>query len=83
MDGVVAPQFCVDCSAGGSIIDEQQAKWWQIKHRSLTAYMESGEDISVSERSHYITQIRAAELVMADFKIPFAAFEAELRIAAL
>ncbi len=29
MEGVVAPQFCVDCSAGGSIIDEQQAKWWQ------------------------------------------------------
>ena len=83
MDGVVAPQFCVDCSAGGSIIDEQQAKWWQKKHRSLTAYMAFGEDISVSERSHYITQIRAAELVMADFNIPFSAFEAELRTMAL
>ncbi|WP_445426038.1 hypothetical protein [Alishewanella sp. HL-SH06] len=83
MDGVVAPQFCVDCSAGGSIIDEQQAKWWQKKHRSLTAYMASGEDISVSERSHYITQIRAAELVMADFNIPFSAFEADLRTIAL
>ncbi|WP_083981887.1 hypothetical protein [Arsukibacterium ikkense] len=83
MDGVVAPQFCVDCSAGGSIIDEQQAKWWQKKHSSLTAYMASVEDISVSERSHYITQIRAAELVMTDFNIPFTAFEAELRTTAL
>lgn len=81
MDGLVMPQFCVDCSS--SIIDEQQAKWWQKKHRSLTAYMAFGEDISVSERSHYITQIRAAELVMADFNIPFSAFEAELRTMAL
>ena len=26
MDGVITPQFCVDCSSGSSIIDEQQAK---------------------------------------------------------
>ncbi len=80
MDGVVAPQFCVDCSSGSSIIDEQQAKWWQKKHRSLTAYMVSGEDISVSERSHYVTQIRAAEHVMKDFDMEFTPFEAELII---
>ena len=80
MEGVVAPQFCVECGSGGSIIDEQQAKWWQKKHRSLTTYMSSGEDISVSERSHYITQIRAAEAVMTDFGMPFEVFEAELRI---
>lgn len=29
MDGVVTPQFCVDCRSGSSIIDEQKAKWWQ------------------------------------------------------
>ncbi|MBF4254391.1 hypothetical protein EA007_26600, partial [Vibrio anguillarum] len=47
MNGVVAPQFCVDCGSSSSIIDEQQAKWWQKKHRSLVAYIESGEEISV------------------------------------
>ncbi|WP_220745232.1 hypothetical protein [Shewanella colwelliana] len=80
MDGVVAPQFCVDCSSGSSIIDEQQAKWWQKKHRSLVAYMESGEEISVSDHSHYVTQVRAAEKVMADFDMPFTPFEAELKV---
>lgn len=83
MDGVVTPQFCVDCGSGSSIIDEQQAKWWRKKHRSLVAYMESGEDISVSEQSHYITQIRAAEKVMADFDMPFTPFEPDLRVANL
>ncbi|GAD32468.1 conserved hypothetical protein [Photobacterium leiognathi lrivu.4.1] len=80
MDGVVAPQFCVDCSSGSSIIDEQQAKWWKRKHSSLVAYMGSGEDISVSEKSHYITQVRAAESVMRDFDMDFVPFEAELNI---
>ncbi|AJR07110.1 hypothetical protein C9J03_05320 [Photobacterium gaetbulicola] len=80
MDGVIAPQFCVDCDSGSSIIDEQQAKWWQKKHRSLSAYMALGEDISVTDRSHYITQIRAAENVMRDFGMAFTAFEAELTV---
>lgn len=80
MDGVVAPQFCVDCSSGSSIIDEQQAKWWQKKHRSLSAYMVTGDDIMVTDRSHYITQIRAAENVMRDFGMEFTPFEAELNI---
>ncbi|EMI4516310.1 hypothetical protein V6560_003880 [Vibrio parahaemolyticus] len=83
MDGVVAPQFCVDCGSGSSIIDEQQAKWWQKKHRSLVAYMASGEDISVSDHSHYITQVRAAEKVMDDFNIPFIPFEPNLKVANL
>lgn len=81
MDGVVAPQFCVDCNSGSSIIDEQQAKWWQRKHSSLVAYMESGEEISVSEQSHYITQVRAAEKVMADFGMLFTPFEPDLKVA--
>ncbi|MFV8453760.1 hypothetical protein ACNO5M_01510 [Vibrio owensii] len=81
MDGVVAPQFCVDCNSGSSIIDEQQARWWQRKHSSLTAYMnEDGSDITASERSHYITQVRAAEIVMRDFDMDFVPFEAELNI---
>ncbi|WP_421180256.1 hypothetical protein [Aeromonas enteropelogenes] len=80
MDGVIAPQFCVDCSSGSSIIDEQQAKWWKNKHLSLTAYMTSGENISISERSHYITQVRAAERVMKDFDIEFKPFEPELKV---
>ncbi|MCC4858835.1 hypothetical protein LMH78_23725 [Vibrio lentus] len=81
MDGVVMPQFCVDCSSASSIIDKEQARWWQKKHNSLVAYMKSDEDISVSERSHYITQVRAAELVMADFKLPFIPFEPDLKVA--
>ncbi|MFL9799271.1 hypothetical protein AB6C80_008560 [Vibrio cyclitrophicus] len=83
MDGVIAPQFCVDCDSGSSIIDEQQAKWWQKKHHSLSAYMALGEDISVTDRSHYITQIRAAENVMRDFDMPFTPFEPDLRAANL
>ncbi|MFA0630709.1 hypothetical protein AB4589_23545 [Vibrio sp. 10N.222.49.A3] len=81
MDGVVTPQFCVDCGSGSSIIDEQQAQWWQKKHRSLVTYMESGEEISVSEQSHYITQVRAAEKVMADFDMSFTPFEPDLKVA--
>jgi hypothetical protein len=83
MDGVVMPQFCVDCGSASSIIDKEQARWWQKKHNSLVAYMKSDEDISVSERSHYITQVRAAELVMADFKLPFIPFEPDLKVANL
>lgn len=80
MDGVVTPQFCVDCGSGSSIIDEQQAKWWQKKHSSLMAYMASGDDISVTDHSHYVTQIRAAEIVMSDFGITFIPFEPELKV---
>lgn len=81
MDGVVTPQFCVDCRSGSSIIDEQQAQWWKRKHSGLTAYMNAESDgIEVSERSHYITQVRAAEKVMRDFDIEFVPFEAELNI---
>lgn len=80
MDGVLAPQFCVDCKSGSSIIDEQQAKWWQKKHKSLVAFMRLDENMSVTERSHYITQIRAAENVMSDFDMEFMPFEAELKV---
>ncbi|WP_447830348.1 hypothetical protein [Aeromonas salmonicida] len=80
MDGVVTPQFCVDCGSGSSIIDKQQAKWWQKKHSSLIAYMASGDDISVTDHSHYVTQIRAAEKVMSDFSITFTPFEPELKV---
>ncbi|WP_135455843.1 hypothetical protein [Vibrio echinoideorum] len=80
MDGVISPQFCVDCSSGSSIIDEQQAKWWQKKHHSLTAYIAFDGDISVTDKSHYITQIRAAENVMRDFGMEYTAFEAELAV---
>ncbi|MGL4711382.1 MAG: hypothetical protein ACRCWP_02125, partial [Shewanella sp.] len=80
MDGVVTPQFCVDCGSGSSIIDKQQAKWWQKKHSSLIAYMVSGDDISVTDHSHYVTQIRAAENVMSDFGMIFTPFEPELKV---
>lgn len=80
MEGVVAPQFCVSCGSGSSIIDKKQASWWKKKHDSLVTYMKSCDELSVSERSHYITQVRAAESVMTDFDIPFTPFEPNLRV---
>lgn len=69
MDGVTNPAFCVDCSSGSSIIDEDNAKWWKQKHIALTAYLADKADVSPSVYSHCITQIRAAEIVMKDFGI--------------
>ncbi|TOM65765.1 hypothetical protein CGH72_21300 [Vibrio parahaemolyticus] len=83
MDGVVMPQFCVSCDSESSIIDKEQAKWWQKKHQSCVRYMELGEDISHTDRSHYITQIRAAESVMRDFDMPFTPFEHDIKVAEL
>lgn len=83
MDGVVMPQFCVECTSQGSIIDKDQALWWQKKHNSLVRYIGLAEDISVTEKSHYITQIRAAENVMEDFDMSFTPFEAELKVTQL
>lgn len=80
MDGIAMPQFCVNCHSGSSIIDEKQAKWWQKKHSSLICYMAIGDDISVTDKAHYITQIRAAENVMTDFDMVFTPFEAELKV---
>lgn len=83
MDGIVTPQFCVDCNGQGSIIDKDQALWWQKKHKSVVRYMELGEDISVTDKSHYITLIRASEKVMTDFNMAFTPFEPELRVVEL
>ena len=72
--------FALIVVSGSSIIDKVQAKWWQKKHSSLMAYMVSGDDISVTDHSHYITQIRAAEKVMSDFGLTFTPFEPELKV---
>ena len=61
------PAFCVDCSSGSIIIDEDNSKWWQNKHTQLTADFVNASDISSGDYSHLITQIRAAEIVMKDF----------------
>ncbi|MEZ9655614.1 hypothetical protein AB4277_13200 [Vibrio splendidus] len=71
MDGVTNPAFCVDCRSGSSIIDDTQAKWWKSQHQTLTNYLQDRPDVSPSEYAHCITQIRAAEIVMKDFKIPY------------
>ncbi|MDK9762972.1 hypothetical protein KI743_13250 [Vibrio sp. D420a] len=83
MDGVVNPAFCVDCSSGSSIIDEDNAKWWQKRHKALTTYLARDMDVSPSEYSHYITQIRAAEIVMKDFGMPFPAYEHPIEVVEL
>lgn len=80
MDGVVNPAFCVDCSSGSSIIDEENAKWWQTKHYELTAYLTVNPSVSISVYSHCITQIRAAELVMRDFGMPFVEYQHQVEV---
>lgn len=69
MDGVANPAFCVECSAGGSIIDGEQAQWWKKRHSALTTYLSEQADVSQGEYAHCITQIRAAERVMGDHKL--------------
>ncbi|MDI7263733.1 hypothetical protein QLY38_16305 [Cronobacter sakazakii] len=80
MDGVINPAFCVDCSSGSSIIDEENAKWWQTKHRELTAYLAVNTSVSISIYSHCITQIRAAELVMRDFGMSFVEYKHQVEV---
>ncbi|SKA57331.1 hypothetical protein [Photobacterium toruni] len=74
MDGIINPTFCIDCSSGSSIIDEDNAQWWQKKHLDLTKYLASNISVSPSIYSHCITQIRAAESVMTDFGIDFSVY---------
>lgn len=69
MDGVINPAFCVDCSGGGSVIDAEQALWWQRRHSALTAYLSEQANVSRGEYAHCITQIRAAEQVMRDHQL--------------
>ncbi|WP_222838357.1 hypothetical protein, partial [Cronobacter sakazakii] len=80
MDGVINPAFCVDCSSGSSIIDEENAKWWQTKRRELTAYLAVNTSVSISIYSHCITQIRAAELVMRDFGMSFVEYKHQVEV---
>jgi hypothetical protein len=83
MDGVANPAFCVDCSQGSSIIDEDCAKWWQQKHVSLSRYLTNEADVSPTLYSHCITQIRAAEIVMKDFGIPFTVYKHPIEVVQL
>ncbi|ELL8699399.1 hypothetical protein RX307_001575 [Escherichia coli] len=80
MDGVINPAFCVDCSSGSSIIDEENAKWWQTKHKELTDYLAVNPSASISIYSHCITQIRAAELIMRDFGISFVEYKHQVEV---
>ncbi|RTP93724.1 hypothetical protein EKN38_25195 [Enterobacter sp. WCHEn045836] len=83
MDGVINPAFCVNCSDGGSIIDEENAKWWKQKHYTLTEYLSSALSVSPSVYSHCITQIRAAESVMKDFGMTFSIYKHPVEIVEL
>ncbi|MFQ2610804.1 hypothetical protein ACK3ZM_09010 [Aeromonas caviae] len=75
MDGIVNPAFCVDCSSGSSVIDTQQAQWWQQTHTRLTNYLREQVNVSLGEYAHCITQIRAAEKVMHDHHIDYQAYQ--------
>jgi len=80
MDGLINPAFCVDCRTGGSVIDLDKALWWQKKHEVLGAYLHKSLDINRNEFAHCITQIRAAEKVMDEFKIKFVKYEHPVHI---
>lgn len=80
MDGVINPAFCVNCSSGSSIIDGENAKWWKMKHQTLTEYLSSTKTVSPSVYSHCILQIRAAESVMKDFDIEFCCYKHPVEI---
>jgi integrase len=75
MDGVVNPAFCVECD--GAIITVKHAQNWKQKHDALILHLEENPTISPNEFSHFITQIRAAELAMTDHNIPFIHFDNE------
>ncbi|MFY7384236.1 hypothetical protein, partial [Enterobacter cloacae complex sp. IR5385] len=75
MDGVVNPAFCVNCRGGGSIIDAENAAWWQRKHAQLIVWLTENPTFSPQEYAHCITQIRAAENVMQDFDLSFQCYE--------
>ncbi|MFZ4701265.1 MAG: hypothetical protein ACOYMG_14545 [Candidatus Methylumidiphilus sp.] len=81
MDGVVNPAFCVECD--GAIITGTHAQNWQQKHAILIQYLEKNPELSPNEFAHYISQIRAAELVMSDHNLPFVHFECDLELSEL
>lgn len=72
MEGVVNPAFCSGCKH--SVIDSEKMLWWKRKHEALTEYIDGLEQISKNEYSHFITQIRAAENIMNDFRVDFDKF---------
>lgn len=80
MDGLINPAFCVDCRTGGSVIDLDKAVWWQKKHNALLDYLQKNPSISHNEFAHCITQIRAAEKVMDEFKMKFIKYEHPMHI---
>lgn len=83
MDGAVNPAFCVDCSSGSSIIDRDNALWWQSRHLDLTHYLHHHLAVSPSVYAHCITQIRAAELVMNDFSIEYTPYQHAIEVVAV
>ncbi|MCZ8485368.1 hypothetical protein O9993_04825 [Vibrio lentus] len=59
MDGVIAPQFYGATLAAALLMNNRQ--WWQKNIADYRLTWRWVRDISVTDRSHYITQIRAAE----------------------
>lgn len=72
MGKVVAPSNCFGCE--NVIIDEEKAAGWKLRHEWLVKTIEEQQkigELSNSQRSHFITQLRAAERVMDYFEIPY------------
>ena len=79
MEKSVSPSYCFNCE--NIIIDEEKAQAWQERHNWIVtrvSELQSTGQLTHSIYSHFITQIRAAEQVMAYFKIPFKRLEIKL-----
>jgi hypothetical protein len=79
MEKSVSPSYCFNCE--NIIIDEEKAQAWKERHNWIVtrvSELQSGGQLTHSIYSHFITQIRAAEQVMAYFKIPFKRLEINL-----
>jgi integrase len=79
MEKSVSPSYCFNCE--NIIIDEEKAQAWKERHNWIVtrvSELQSTGQLTHSIYSHFITQIRAAEQVMAYFKIPFKRLEINL-----
>ena len=71
-EGVVNPGFAATCE--NSIITPEQGQWWKNKYKIFVDYMQERQkrnDLSPNEYSYCVVQLKAAEQVLTDLKIPY------------
>lgn len=77
MDGVINPASCTSCE--NSIISHDKLEWWSRKHTALVQHLSTSK-LSQHEKSHFITQIRAAENVMLAAGRAFTKYQAGIEV---